>query len=120
MGKHDWEDVQAMMAHRPRLDWDYINMRAGESLNASQAIDILVSGVTATATSSNPTCPSVINLWHNRSYIGSVPSGITPGMRADASTSAFVEIILSSSSIFEAITLIPKEIDKPVLGILAV
>jgi hypothetical protein len=27
-GKHDWEDVQAMMAHLPSLDWDYLHWRA--------------------------------------------------------------------------------------------
>jgi hypothetical protein len=27
-GKHDWEDVEAMMAHRPKLDWDYLCWRA--------------------------------------------------------------------------------------------
>lgn len=28
-GKHDWEDVEAMMAHLPALDWDYLRWRAG-------------------------------------------------------------------------------------------
>jgi hypothetical protein len=28
-GKHDWEDVEAMMAYLPALDWDYLNWRAG-------------------------------------------------------------------------------------------
>jgi hypothetical protein len=27
-GKHDWEDVQAMMAHLPALDWEYLRWRA--------------------------------------------------------------------------------------------
>jgi hypothetical protein len=27
-GKHDWEDVQAMMAHLPALNWDYLRWRA--------------------------------------------------------------------------------------------
>jgi hypothetical protein len=27
-GKHDWEDVQAMMAHLPALDWEYLKWRA--------------------------------------------------------------------------------------------
>jgi len=27
-GKHDWEDVQEMMAHVPDLDWDYLYWRA--------------------------------------------------------------------------------------------
>ena len=29
VGKHDWEDVQAMMAHLPALDWEYLRWRAG-------------------------------------------------------------------------------------------
>ncbi|UCC64344.1 MAG: nucleotidyltransferase family protein [Anaerolineae bacterium] len=29
VGKHDWEDVQAMMAHLPALDWAYLRWRAG-------------------------------------------------------------------------------------------
>lgn len=28
-GKHDWEDVEAMMAFLPSLDWDYLRWRAG-------------------------------------------------------------------------------------------
>lgn len=28
-GKHDWEDVEAMMAHLPTLDWEYLRWRAG-------------------------------------------------------------------------------------------
>lgn len=28
-GKHDWEDVAAMMAHLPALDWAYLRWRAG-------------------------------------------------------------------------------------------
>jgi hypothetical protein len=27
-GKHDWEDVAAMMAHLPALDWGYLRWRA--------------------------------------------------------------------------------------------
>ncbi|MGD9101768.1 MAG: hypothetical protein PVF45_14900 [Anaerolineae bacterium] len=27
-GKHDWEDVRAMMAHLPALDWEYLRWRA--------------------------------------------------------------------------------------------
>jgi hypothetical protein len=26
-GKHDWEDVQAMLAHLSALDWDYLRWR---------------------------------------------------------------------------------------------
>ena len=29
-GKHDWEDVAAMMAHLPALDWAYLCRRAGQ------------------------------------------------------------------------------------------
>jgi hypothetical protein len=29
VGKHDWEDVQAMMAYLPALDWEYLRWRAG-------------------------------------------------------------------------------------------
>ena len=29
VGKHDWEDVQAMAAHLPALDWEYLRWRAG-------------------------------------------------------------------------------------------
>ncbi len=28
-GKHDWEDVEAMMATVPSLDWEYLRWRAG-------------------------------------------------------------------------------------------
>ena len=28
VGKHDWEDVEAMMAHLERLDWEYFYWRA--------------------------------------------------------------------------------------------
>ena len=28
VGKHDWEDVQEMMAHLPALDWQYLRWRA--------------------------------------------------------------------------------------------
>jgi hypothetical protein len=27
-GKHDWEDVEAMLAHAPYLDWEYLRWRA--------------------------------------------------------------------------------------------
>jgi hypothetical protein len=29
VGKHDWEDVSAMLAHLPVLDWEYLRWRAG-------------------------------------------------------------------------------------------
>ena len=28
VGKHDWEDVEAMMAYLPTLDWEYLRWRA--------------------------------------------------------------------------------------------
>jgi len=28
VGKHDWEDVEAMLAHLPALDWEYLRWRA--------------------------------------------------------------------------------------------
>ena len=28
-GKHDWEDVEAMMTSVPSLDWEYLRWRAG-------------------------------------------------------------------------------------------
>ena len=28
VGKHDWEDVEAMLAHGPALDWNYLRLRA--------------------------------------------------------------------------------------------
>jgi hypothetical protein len=28
VGKHDWDDVQAMLAHLPSLDWEYLRWRA--------------------------------------------------------------------------------------------
>lgn len=28
VGKHDWEDVQDMLAHGPELDWEYLHWRA--------------------------------------------------------------------------------------------
>jgi hypothetical protein len=34
-GKHDWEDVEAMMANLPALDWDYLRWRA-RTLDAAQ------------------------------------------------------------------------------------
>ena len=43
-GKHDWEDVQAMMAHLPSLDWDYLKWRAdacGAQEGVQQALERL-------------------------------------------------------------------------------
>jgi len=41
VGKHDWEDVQAMMAHLPALDWEYLRWRAeagGSGRRVQQAL----------------------------------------------------------------------------------
>jgi len=35
-GKHDWEDVRAMVAAQPALDWDYLRWRAGSLACAPQ------------------------------------------------------------------------------------
>jgi hypothetical protein len=43
-GKHDWEDVQAMMAHLPALDWEYLRWRAsacGPQQRVQQALECL-------------------------------------------------------------------------------
>ncbi|MBC7249685.1 MAG: nucleotidyltransferase family protein [Anaerolineae bacterium] len=43
-GKHDWEDVEAMMAHLPTLDWEYLRWRAdtcGSSQAAQRALEVL-------------------------------------------------------------------------------
>lgn len=43
-GKHDWEDVQAMMAHLPALDWEYLHWRAnacGPQQRVQQALNRL-------------------------------------------------------------------------------
>jgi predicted nucleotidyltransferase len=41
LGKHDWEDVQAMMAFCPHLDWEYIQMRVQNNMDASRGPDVL-------------------------------------------------------------------------------
>jgi hypothetical protein len=44
LGKHDWQDVQAMMAHLPRLDWEYLHWRAhvcGPRQRAQRALERL-------------------------------------------------------------------------------
>lgn len=41
VGKHDWEDVQAMMAHLPEIDWEYLRWRAdtcGSGSRVQQAL----------------------------------------------------------------------------------
>lgn len=44
VGKHDWEDVESMMAHLPQIDWQYLRQRA-ETLfdeeRADQAVERL-------------------------------------------------------------------------------
>ncbi len=37
-GKHDWEDVEAMLAHLPALDWAYLHWRA-ESFEPRQKVE---------------------------------------------------------------------------------
>jgi hypothetical protein len=41
VGKHDWEDVQAMMAFCPHLDWEYIHMRAQDNMSSSLGPEVL-------------------------------------------------------------------------------
>ena len=43
-GKHDWEDVQAMMAHLPAIDWGYLRWRAqrcGSTPDVRRAVERL-------------------------------------------------------------------------------
>jgi len=43
-GKHDWEDVEAMIAHLPVLDWEYLRWRAstcGPRQSMQQALNRL-------------------------------------------------------------------------------
>lgn len=44
VGKHDWEDVQEMMAHLPTIDWTYLRWRAdacGAGQRAHRALQLL-------------------------------------------------------------------------------
>ena len=44
VGKHDWEDVRAMLAHLPSLDWEYLRWRAdacGPRQRAREALERL-------------------------------------------------------------------------------
>jgi hypothetical protein len=41
VGKHDWEDVQAMMAHLPALDWEYLRWRADTCGSGSRVQQVL-------------------------------------------------------------------------------
>jgi hypothetical protein len=40
-GKHDWEDVEAMMAFVPSLDWAYLRWRAGNLNRPQKALEVL-------------------------------------------------------------------------------
>jgi len=41
VGKHDWEDVEAMLAHQPNLDWEYLRWRAGACVPQERRAQIL-------------------------------------------------------------------------------
>jgi hypothetical protein len=44
VGKHDWDDVQAMLAHFPSIDWEYLRWRAdacGPRQRVQQALERL-------------------------------------------------------------------------------
>jgi len=41
VGKHDWEDVEAMLAHLPTLDWEYLRWRASTFASPEQAQRLL-------------------------------------------------------------------------------
>jgi hypothetical protein len=44
VGKHDWEDVQAMLAYLPSIDWEYLRWRAdacGPRQRVQQALERL-------------------------------------------------------------------------------
>jgi predicted nucleotidyltransferase len=41
VGKHDWEDVEAMMAHLPTLDWEYLRWRADACVSQERREQIL-------------------------------------------------------------------------------
>ncbi len=41
VGKHDWEDVRAMLAYLTKLDWDYLRWRAEACVEAPQREQIL-------------------------------------------------------------------------------
>jgi hypothetical protein len=40
-GKHDWEDVEAMLGHLPSLDWAYLRWRAGQFADSDRAAQVL-------------------------------------------------------------------------------
>ena len=41
VGKHDWEDVEVMMARLERLDWDYLRWRAASLFPSEQVEQML-------------------------------------------------------------------------------
>jgi hypothetical protein len=41
VGKHDWEDVQAMMAYLPEIDWEYLQWRADTCGSGSRVQQVL-------------------------------------------------------------------------------
>ncbi len=41
VGKHDWEDVEAMLAYLPSLDWEYLRWRAEVCLPKERATQVL-------------------------------------------------------------------------------
>jgi hypothetical protein len=41
VGKHDWEDVQAMMDHLPEIDWAYLHWRARDCGTGALALQAL-------------------------------------------------------------------------------
>jgi hypothetical protein len=41
VGKHDWEDVEAMMAYLPSLDWEYLRWRADSCVPQERAEQVL-------------------------------------------------------------------------------
>ena len=51
VGKHDWEDVQAMMAHLPALDWEYLRWRA-RTCGPQQRVEQVLNRLEATARNS--------------------------------------------------------------------
>jgi hypothetical protein len=40
-GKHDWEDVQAMLAHLPTIDWNYLRWRLETCCSGPRRGDLL-------------------------------------------------------------------------------
>jgi isochorismate hydrolase len=40
-GKHDWEDVEAMMTYLPTLDWEYLEWRAAAFARPQDVDEVL-------------------------------------------------------------------------------